>query len=231
MTRSPNVSYNLGLSIIGLAIALLLGSLNFPDNGSVGTDGKLLVGGALIASCCFGLSIALHPGWYRRRRGLNQHASEDEGIRRRMKGHHPDCTAFEKHRVLIGERAVCAGCLGIMIGSILGIVLMTVYIVVVHSSLKGSAQLLVSIGSVAIVLTYLEVAYPKRNVTLHVTLSAFLIMGFLLVAVGMLEATGSPIVGLLGVLLGFLWTNTRISLSNWRHALLCRKCGETCKSY
>jgi predicted membrane protein len=118
-----------------------------------------------------------------------------------------------------------------MIGSVLAIVLMLAYIGAFQGSLKGSAQLLVAIGSVAIILTYLEVASQRRIVALHIAMSAALIVGFLLVTVGILEATGSPVVGLLGVLFGFLWMNTRISLSNWRHALLCGKCPEACKSY
>lgn len=231
MTRSSTATYNLILSFIGLAIALFLASFAPSGVSGVSVDGKLLIGGPFIASCLFGISMAYKPGWYKRRGARESIASGDGGTRRGMSGHHPDCAPFEKHRVRFGGDSVCAGCLGIIIGSVLAIALMLAYVFAFQGSLKGPAQLLVAIGSAVIMLAYLEVAYQRRIVALHIAMSAAFIVGFFLVTVGITEATGSPIVGLLGVLFGFLWMNTRINLSNWRHAMLCGKCPEPCKSY
>jgi len=233
LNQSSSVSYNLALSIVGIAIALILSSLSLPGNRGIDADGKMLVGGAFIASCFFGISIALYPGWYRRLGVSGRQANRDpgkEGIQRGMRGHHPDCATFESHRVYFGERVFCAGCLGIMLGSILAMILMATYIGISQYDPKGSAQSLTFLGSIAILLVYLEVASSRHRV-LHIVSNAALMIGLLLVTIGMLEATGSMMVGLLGVLFGFLWMNTRISLSGWRHALLCRKCGEVCKGY
>jgi hypothetical protein len=55
--------------------------------------------------------------------------------------------------------------------------------------------------------------------------------GFFLVAVGLLEATGNAAYGLAGVLISFLWLDTRIRLSRRRHIRTCSSCREACKSY
>jgi hypothetical protein len=46
-----------------------------------------------------------------------------------------------------------------------------------------------------------------------------------------LQHTGQAVYGLFALLLGYLWTDTRIKLSEKRHARLCSICIESCKCY
>jgi hypothetical protein len=61
--------------------------------------------------------------------------------------------------------------------------------------------------------------------------NAILPVGFVLVTVGAAESTGKVAIGLLAVLISFLWLETRIHISDWKHAEICRKCGRECRSY
>ncbi len=222
-------SINVCLSAIGFGIAFILGFSS--SNPIVDTPSKLAVGTAFFASCALGLSMALRPGWYKRKGRREDQPSKKIETSRSTVGHHPDCASFDRHRTRIGERTFCAGCLGITIGSILALFLMATYIIAAQSGMRSWGQSLLLLGSLTIVLAYAEAAYPKRNVALHVFLSAILIVGFLSITIGMLESSGNAIIGLMGILFSFLWMNTRISISHWRHALLCAQCGQPCKSY
>lgn len=232
MNQMPSIMRYLGLSVIAAVIALLLSSINYTSNKDIDINGKLLIGGAFIACCCFAASIAVYPGWYKRR-AWNGHNNVNESgsgrPQRMLKGHHPDCAFFESHRTYLRMKAICAGCLGILIGSILAIILTFYYIVFIHENLGDSAQILVSIGSLTIFLVYLEIMLSKRNTLLHITSNALMMIGFLFIIIGMLESTGNEVVGLLGILFAFLWMDTRVRISKWHHALLCSRCSEVCK--
>jgi len=56
-------------------------------------------------------------------------------------------------------------------------------------------------------------------------------VGFFLIAIGLLESSGNAAYGLVGVVISFLWLDTRIRLSRRRHIRICSSCGEACKSY
>ncbi len=62
-------------------------------------------------------------------------------------------------------------------------------------------------------------------------LNALLVVGFALVSIGLLEATGELAWALVGVVLSVLWMDTRIQLSRWNHAAVCALCPEGCVAY
>jgi hypothetical protein len=37
--------------------------------------------------------------------------------------------------------------------------------------------------------------------------------------------------GLVGIIICFLWLDTRIQLSRWNHLKTCRRCPKACKSF
>jgi hypothetical protein len=58
-----------------------------------------------------------------------------------------------------------------------------------------------------------------------------LVIGFLLVTLGTASATSTILLGLVAILICYLWLDTRIQISDWRNALVCHSCGQTCKYY
>ena len=234
MRRSTNALIHVGLSAIAVTLVVLLAFAEYPRQNVADENGRLLVGGAFVASCAIGLSLAVRPAWYRRIAASRHHRekeSPEEGGRRALLGHHPDCEFFGGHRVGLGGRTVCAGCFGIALGALLAVIMTVCYVALVRNGIGDVAQKMVLIGSMTILLAFMETALPRRNSVAHVVSNAFIMIGLFLTAFGLLEATGNQIVGLLGILFAYLWMDTRVRLSAWRHSLVCHRCSRSCKMY
>ena len=150
---------------------------------------------------------------------------------RKRKGHHPDCDQFQNHTIRIDNKTLCAGCLGLSIGAILSIFLMILYIVIRGELSFTTFYFFMFLGLIIISLVYIEIMLPIRYTIIHVISNVFLVISFLLIVVCIFEITGNKIYGAVSILLSFLWLDTRIQLSNWRHTLICKNCDENCKMY
>ena len=101
----------------------------------VSTNDKLLISGLFISSCIFGISLAIHPGWFRR---LIKHGNQDSNKEKSkktkltFKGHHPDCDQFKHHILTVNDKIHCAGCLGLALGSLLSIFLGVIYVIFIN---------------------------------------------------------------------------------------------------
>ena len=150
---------------------------------------------------------------------------------RRRQGHHPDCERFESHTIKIKDKVLCAGCTGLALGSIVSIFLMGVYILLPNEIPPTILHISIMPGMFLIALNYIETVIPTRKTLLHLISNIFLVIGFFFVVIGIFQSAGSVIYGIFGILMSFLWLDTRIRLSSWRHARICEDCGETCKVY
>lgn len=234
MTTSARSVYFVLLSAIAGMILVMAFLLGQDKDADIDFADKAVVGVVFIACCFLGMSMAVYPNWSRRCLGQSSsHRKEADpgGNPRGYRGHHPDCDGFENHRISVSGHDYCAGCLGIMIGAVVSIVLMTAYLLS-HAPLASSMQIaLFVLGFGAVAVAYVETVIVKRNSVVHVAVNALMITGMSLMVVGITEATGHVSLGLLVVAFSFLCTDTRIQLSSWRHALICRKCPESCKMY
>jgi len=109
--------------------------------------------------------------------------------------------------------------------------LIVIYMAYDWSLSWGLSAAFIAAGFGAVSIAYFEAAFGTRRPVLHVFANGFMIFGFLLLLVGTMEATGNGISGLLVVSFSFLWMDTRIQLSKWRHSLACEECPESCKVY
>lgn len=219
--------------MIGAVLIIVVLRFNPPDEGTIGFFDRLLVGGAFILCCLFGLSLALRPNWVRRIRRHNRdnaHVPESQTIKNR-KGHHPDCRGFKGHTLDFNNDTLCAGCFGLALGSMISILFTILYIGLFFEISNSVLYIFVTIGLIFIALNYIEIAIPKRKAIAHVMGNMFLVIGFFLVIIGVYQLTGSSAYGILAVIFSFLWLDTRIQLSSWRHAEICENCGEGCKAY
>jgi hypothetical protein len=202
-----------------------------PEADTVDSQEKLLVGGAFIGSCVLGISLAIWPGWFRRSGGGGHGTRGDKTGGRGRLGHHPDCDLFQAHVIWTKGKSLCAGCTGLALGSVASILLTIVYLVLPLDIQPTILHGLMVLGIVLVVVTYIEIVAPARNVLVHVTTNILLVVGFFSLVIGSFQLTGSLAYGLLGVVISFLLLDTRIQLSSWRHNRICANCRESCKVY
>ncbi len=222
------------LSLAGAALILLVTFIVPPYSGQVPSLDRLFVGGAFISSSILGFTLAVRPGWFRRAtHASNPPSSQDsrkENNPRRI-GHHPDCGYFSHHIIKIGSRKRCAACTGLAGGSIIAIVLMSFYIVLPSELTFEASLFLISIGMFIVAVNQLDLVLPSRNPAVHMVFNVMLVLAFLSVVMGVLEITGTLAYGFFAVVISYLWLDTRVQLSNWQHAKICRNCPKPCKTY
>ena len=234
MKEKINCTYYIILSISAEILLITVVFLNYSSKTNIVLSDKLFIGGLFIVCCLFGISIAQHPGWYKRfklqkRNNLNnQHINKT--IRRR-RGHHPDCEPFFYHTIRIQKKIFCAGCFGLCLGSILSISVMVLYMIIENNISSNLFYLFLYIGIIIIDLIFIETFLSIKNATFHVISNVFLVISFLLIWISILEITGDPRYVAISILFSILWLDTRIHLSNWRHTLICNNCSEICKMY
>lgn len=231
MRPTKEVYLSLLFAFIAIVFVLLTILLVWDPTNAISLNDKLMVSALFIASCCVGISLALYPGWLRRRSRPKQTTVAQEPPNRSFSGHHPDCEKFQTHRLTIGEKTWCAGCLGLLVGSVISIFFMILYAV----SSPGFSRLLYEsfllIGLVLIVVIFVETIVKNRNSTVHVLFNILLILGFFFITMSVSELTGKGLYGVFTVLLCTVWLNTRVTLSTWRHRSTCSYCNESCKMY
>jgi len=218
-------------AFIAIVFVLLMILLVSDPTTVISLNDKLMVSALFIASCCVGISLALYPGCLRRRSYPKQTTVAQEPPIRSFSGHHPDCEKFQAHRLTIGKKTWCSGCLGLLVGSVISIFFMILYAI----SSPGFSRLLYEafllIGLVLIVVIFFETIVKNRNSTVHVLFNILLILGFFFITMGVSELTGKGLYGVFTVLLCTVWLNTRVTLSTWRHRSTCSCCNESCKMY
>jgi len=137
-------------------------------------------------------------------------------------GHHSDCSGFSNHEIRLGEKRICAGCLGLLAGSLVATIITVTQ--AIHSIPVPPQYGLLGLAFVAAGLAY-SVLIPGSPPVLRTILNALLVTGFALVY---LVLTSVRVLGLMGISLSIFWMYTRIRLSRWSHERLCAGCDEPC---
>jgi len=194
---------------------------------------KLFVAGAFFTSCIFGISIAIYPNWWRKNKKNTDHASDlSKGkTGKSFQGHHPDCSMFRSHIIIIKNKPRCAGCLGLIIGSLVSIFLMTLYLVIQFRLSIIMYYIFIIIGIFVLIFVYGEIILLKRQTFVHIILNILLIFSFLIITISVFEITKNLVYGVLTVLLCLLWLDTRIYISKYQHQRICASCKQSCKTY
>jgi hypothetical protein len=93
------------------------------------------------------------------------------------------------------------------------------------------AFLTLSFGIGLVALCLIEIGLDRGAPWSHVVANVLLVLGFFLVTIGVLDATGTLAYGLVAIIVCYLWLDTRIQLSDYRHAGTCYSCGRGCGYY
>jgi hypothetical protein len=203
-------------------------------NGSVTFNDKIIVGFAFIISCILGISMAFKPNWIHRigeepKSTIQKSTKQNASISR--EGHHPTCKNFKNHTFNINNIKYCAGCMGLAIGAVIAIISMCMYLINPLEMGRELTDIFLATGFMIIGLIFLKILTRQTTVSTHIISNTCLPLGFYLVVVGTLEYTGDVISSLIAVMISFLWLDTRIQISNWRHTVICRICENNCKVY
>jgi hypothetical protein len=122
----------------------------------------------------------------------------------------------------IGEKSVCAGCLGLLMGSLIAI-----FITIIQETQR--IPMYQQTGFVGIVFVIGGLLHPtffqKSKPIFRIILNSFFVIGFALVYIALSTVRD---LGLLGIGLCVFWMYTRILLSNWSHDRICNTCDMIC---
>jgi hypothetical protein len=132
--------------------------------------------------------------------------------------------------IAINRHRYCAGCLGLALGSLISLAIMAFYLLVPPVDVV-LGQWLVVLGIGVVVICMAEVAWHPAAPGFHVLSNLALPIGFLVVVIGITSASTDVMLGLLGILICFLWLDTRIQISDWKHAKACGSCDRSCRAY
>lgn len=223
----------LALSAVGAALLIVFVSLTPVPSRPMVLLEKIVAATIFVILCVFGISFTLRPNWvrpliFKKNVTLKNHI---DALQRSFRGHHPDCETFEKHRMIYQNKTWCAGCLGLLIGCLLSIILMILYVIVPFQQPSTISRLLFILGLLIIALVYLEIIRGSRHSIFHVLSNSMLVLSFFFITTSIMELSGKVEYGLYTILLCILWLDTRIQLSSWHHRRLCRSCLQPCKIY
>ncbi len=209
---------------------ILLTWLMSGEGGSLSSWERAVVGLVFAAACVFGILRSTRPSAFKFLQGATSVHGHGNGNGRSRAGHHPDCDGFNSHVIEVGSRKRCAGCLGLAIGSALGLASVPGYLLI-NAGSAGLAAMVAIAGFSLVAVAIIETAVVHRSAKVHVVANAVLVLGFAAVVYGTTDLSSSLYVGLLAVLLCYLWLDTRIKISETRHARICAACTQDCKAY
>jgi len=230
LKRSRSVIGHLFLSAIAAMILLIVSWTGPLTSTALTFEDRLTPALAFMLSCAMGIVLSLGP---RKLHPLKIGNHGDKAVRngdRAWVGHHPDCERFEHHVIAIGQRRYCAGCLGLALGSLLSLIIMALYLLVPPVDIS-LGRWLVILGIFIVSVCIAEVAWHPTNSSLHVLSNFALVVGFLLVIIGAISSTIDAVFSLFAILICYLWLDTRIQVSGWKHQKVCRICDRSCRAY
>jgi len=135
-------------------------------------------------------------------------------------GHHTDCGHFDDHELKLGEKRVCAGCLGLLIGAIATILIATAHFLYGAKIPKVAGYIGLALVALGLGHKVLQIRVPP---SLSVLLNALLVTSYALILV---TVNGEQGVNLMAITIAVYWTYTRIRLSTWSHDQTCYRCPE-----
>lgn len=197
------------------------------------TQQKFIIAIPFILSCLFGIQRTLHlkkmVSCLHKTAQPNNSTHQNRPIG--FKGHHPECTFFNNHRIKINNAHYCAGCLGLTLGCITSIILILIYTLQPNPLPKNTTPLIFYLGLILLSISLLEHIISKTPPHLHLISNTILIISYLLIITSILQHTNNLIYTMIALLFTLLWTHTRINLSQWNHHKTCTSCSQQCKSY
>jgi len=219
-------------SIFGLVLSLLfVGYLPVPEDDWAFRS--LTAGSAFCAVCIVGVFAALFPRSCSKMSSFGKSNGDQENRslihEKNLRAHHPLCGNYSTHVLLIGNRRLCATCMGLSVGAF-GVIVGTI-MYFFGGFRVGAPHVLVLIGVLAVIAGLLQSALPKlSNGYSRFFFSIILIAGCFLMLVGLDAAVESITIDVFFVALSILLIMTKIAFSQRDHLETCSNCSmESCR--
>jgi hypothetical protein len=227
------LSLYLVFSVIAAMLIIFFLAITPSNPPPISFQEKIEISSLFIICCFVGIFFTVKPNWIRRYRSkfTNEERNVHSEATQSFRGHHPDCSTFQNHTIQWNNRTWCAGCFGLFIGLSMSILLTILYIATDFHPTQIITLFLFLLGLLIIPIVYGEIIYRSKHTIVHVFLNSLLPLSFFIITVAVGEITGKFIYACLTILLCFLWLDTRIQLSKWRHGFLCSNCIESCKMF
>jgi hypothetical protein len=217
-----SLTFLIAVSIIGLIlIPVLVVQPNIED-----TQVSLrhsLVGVLYITICVLGVSAIFYPakcnGMFRKSQNPLSQANKNSAALP-IRGHHPDCQNYSANRIIVGSRAVCAACSGLLIGTAFALIGTASHFFAGLNIAWGGVWLLV-IGEALMLLGLAQIKFAGYS---KVFANAIFVIGSFVTLVEADLLGESVLVDLyaLGLIAFMLWF--RILLSEWNNKRTCQMC-------
>ncbi|MEM2890636.1 MAG: hypothetical protein QW358_04815 [Candidatus Hadarchaeum sp.] len=226
MTRDIYLAFFLSVSIFGIAVAIL-SALYPPSFSGENALRKPLLGLLLGLVCVLGMTATVSPKSCSQIFGSRKNLKAADDTRKKQvpsfQGHHPSCGNFSDHTFKIGDKTICAGCLGFFIGGLVNLVGVFFYFFA-GLQLGELALSAAWVGAAGVLLGLLLPLFSLPRAVGRAAVNAFFAVGVFLVIIGVDSVAQDLNTGLLLILLAIFWIFTRISISRWSHEKICQRC-------
>ena len=218
------------LVVLVAAYGVLLGLSTRSSPPAAGARADALLFSIILAAIsCAGIAAAARPSdcaallSTRKRTGRSRGLPEnpDSPAPFPLVAHHCSCGRFADHVVPIGNRTLCAGCLGMVAGGGCGIGL-AVALGAGLLFLDGPAGLAAILLGAAVSAGGLGQLYRQSPPGLHVAANLAFVAGAVLLAA--LLSTRGIVAGVFGLLAALALVGLRIEMSRWRHLSAYAEC-------
>ena len=189
--------------------------------------------GAIFSFICFlGIVAGLFPSkcssmfhFRRSRQKTVSLDSAEKNIRAStFRGHHPDCIEFRAHIFRVGSKILCAGCVGLILGAFLSIVVVIAYFFL-NQALGSYSLSIFWVGFLGISCGLLQYhVFNLHRSSIHLFINVFFVFGVSLLLVGIDAIAQSTNADFYVIGLSLFWLYTRILLSQIDHQKTCFDC-------
>ena len=213
----------LGLALTPLlGLAVLIGlTYQFPSPSIIYQ--REITAAIFLIICTLGAMAGFYPGKISGLLKKREAARNESG--EGYLGHHPTCGAFSTHVIRLRERIYCSGCIGLVLGALIGFIY-TMFSI--FSDNQVTAEFTFTIGVVLIVLGVLQHLLDNDRPIIHSTLNMLLVLGVALARSAAHVLNGGLVVDVYALAFTLYIILARIELSQNDHKLICEACGHQC---
>jgi hypothetical protein len=210
------------VSITGLFILFLL-VLYAPSPKNAYSIPHQIILSIFILICLAGMVAAVSPSSCNELSSL-KYDWKDGYVQKKFSGHHPECENFKTHTYTLLGKKYCAGCSGLFIGALIGVIGSIGYYF--YGISVENALIIFFVGFFLVLMSLLQNFLLKvdRNLVKFI-LNLILVIGSFFLLIGTLELTNSLFIQLYFLVVVFIWILARISNSEKNHTEICKKCG------
>jgi len=201
---------------------------------------KLVIGSIFIGICILGLIATIFPSKCMTKKPISELEQEPDNMDYELEGssrlcgvsishaHHPACEEFDPHELIIKRKSICAGCLGLSIGTIISILSSVLYFGGLSTPAISLAPYFIVFGIISNMMMFGRYLLPKIGSTVRIILHVAMVLGSTFLLIGIDLIGQSYAFDYLAILLALIWLRTKLLLTKWEHNKVCKLCNDPC---